>query len=144
MKIRQLSIFAENKNGALYNITQLLKKANIDIHAFSVADTSNFGVLRLIVSDVRGSCKVLSEEDIVVNITDVIGVEIPDVPGGLSDVLEVLFYNSIGVEYMYAFVSPLSKEKAYVVLRVQNNDKAEKVLSDAGFKLIDDTMFAQF
>ena len=121
MKIRQLSIFAENKNGALYNITQLLKKANIDIHAFSVADTSNFGVLRLIVSDVRGACKVLSEEDIVVNITDV-----------------------IGVEYMYAFVSPLSKEKAYVVLRVQNNDKAEKVLSDAGFKLIDDTMFAQF
>ena len=144
MKIRQLSIFAENKNGALYNITQLLKKANMDIHAFSVADTSNFGVLRLIVSDVRGACKVLSEEDIVVNITDVIGVEIPDVPGGLSDVLEVLFYNSIGVEYMYAFVSPLSKEKAYVVLRVQNNDKAEKVLSDAGFKLIDDTMFAQF
>lgn len=109
-----------------------------------MADTSNFGVLRLIVSDVRGACKVLSEEDIVVNITDVIGVEIPDVPGGLSDVLEVLFYNSIGVEYMYAFVSPLSKEKAYVVLRVQNNDKAEKVLSDAGFKLIDDTMFAQF
>ena len=144
MKLQQLSIFAENKHGALYNITSLLKKANIDIHAFSVADTSNFGVLRLIVSDIRGACKVLSEADIVVNITEVVGVEIPDVPGGLANVLEVLFYNSIGVEYMYAFVSPLSIDKAYVVLRVQNNDKAEKVLADAGFKLIDDTMFAQF
>ena len=144
MKLQQLSIFAENKNGALYNITSLLKKANIDIHAFSVADTSNFGVLRLIVSDIRGAGKVLSEADIVVNITEVVGVEIPDVPGGLANVLEVLFYNSIGVEYMYAFVSPLSMDKAYVVLRVQNNDKAEKVLADAGFKLIDDPMFAQF
>ena len=67
MKLQQLSIFAENKNGALYNITQLLKKANIDIHAFSVADTANFGVLRLIVSDIRGACRVLSEADIVVN-----------------------------------------------------------------------------
>lgn len=144
MKIQQLSIFAENKNGALYNITSLLKKGNIDIHAFSVADTANFGVLRLIVNDIRGACRILSEADIVVNITEVIGVEIPDVPGGLSNVLEVLFYNSIGVEYMYAFVSPISTDKAYVVLRVQNNDQAEKVLADAGFTLVDDNLFAQF
>jgi len=144
MTIKQLSIFAENKNGALYNVTNILAGANIDIRAFSVADTQDFGVLRLIVSDTEKAKEVLTSFGVVVSITDVIGAEIPDAPGGLASVLKVVYENNIAVEYLYAFVSEENSHKAYVVLRVNDNDVVAKTMTDAGIKLIDDEAIKAF
>ncbi|MBQ7922770.1 MAG: ACT domain-containing protein [Clostridia bacterium] len=144
MTIKQLSIFAENRNGALYTVTDILAKENIDIRAFSVADTQDFGVLRLIVSDTDKAKQVLAAADMIVSITDVIAVEIPDTPGGLSSILKVIYDNNVAVEYMYAFVIPHTNSKAYVVLRVPDNDAAVAVLQNAGITLIDDRTVRQF
>ncbi len=144
MTIKQLSIFAENKNGALYRVTEILANANIDIRAFSVADTQDFGVLRLIVSDTEKAYAVLNSFGIVVSITEVVGAEIPDAPGGLASVLKVVYENEIAVEYLYAFVSEENSHKAYVVLRVKDNDTVAKTMSEAGIKLIDDSTIQAF
>ncbi len=144
MTIKQLSIFAENKNGALYRVTDILANANIDIRAFSVADTQDFGVLRLIVSDTEKAHAVLSSFGIVVSITDVIGAEIPDAPGGLASVLKVVYENEIAVEYLYAFVSEENSHKAYVVLRVKDNDAVAETMTKAGITLIDDSTIQAF
>lgn len=137
MAIRQLSVFAENKNGSLFEITRILAANDINIRAFSVADTRNFGVLRLIVNDPRKAAMALSEEGKVVNVTEVVGVQIPDYKGGLSELLRVLTENDIGVEYLYAFVSTTDKGKAHVVLRVEDNVTTEKLLREKGFTLLD-------
>lgn len=135
MSIRQLSVFAENKNGSLYEITKILASNDINIRAFSVADTKNFGVLRLIVSDPRKAAMALSEEGKIVNVTDVVGVKIPDYKGGLAELLRILTENEISVEYLYAFVST-DAGKAHVVLRVEDNEKTEKLLTEKGFTLL--------
>ena len=135
MTINQLSIFVENKAGTVAEITKSIANAGVSIRALSVADTQEFGILRLIVSDVEKAKEALSENDCVVSITKVIGVEIPDVAGGLSEVLELMSENNINVEYLYAFMARTEKH-AYVVLRVEENDEAEAVLTNAGFKLI--------
>ena len=137
MSVKQLSVFAENKNGSLYAITSILKDADIDISAFSIADTQSYGVLRLIVSDPNRAASALSDADKIVNITDVVGVQIPDTKGGLSDLLHVISTENIGVEYLYAFVSPIAG-KAYVVLKVENNTLCEKLLKRYGFTLLTD------
>lgn len=144
MTIKQLSIFAENRNGALYTVTDILAQATIDIRAFSVADTQDFGVLRLIVSDTAKAKDALAAAGMIVSITDVIAVEIPDTPGGLSSILKVIYDNNVAVEYMYAFVIPHTNSKAYVVLRVPDNDAATAVLQDAGITLIDDETVRSF
>ena len=137
MSIRQLSVFAENKNGSLFEITKILAANDINIRAFSVADTKNFGVLRLIVSDPRKAAQALSEEGKVVNVTEVVGVQIPDYKGGLSELLRVLTEAGIGVEYLYAFVSTTDKGKAHVVLRVEDNAATETLLREKGFTLLE-------
>ena len=144
MFVKQLSVFVENKQGALSDVVALLSENGINMRAISIADTQDFGVLRMIVQDCEKAKAVLKAEKVIVAVNEVVAVELADKPGALSEVLKVLSVSGVNVEYMYAFVSPLSMDKAYVVLRVQNNDKAEKVLADAGFKLIDDTIFAQF
>ena len=135
MSVKQLSVFAENKNGSLYEITDILQKNDIDIRAFSVADTPGYGILRLIVSDPRSAAFALSKAGKIVNVTDVIGVEIPDSKGGLCSLLEVVSRENIGVEYLYAFVSG-NIGKACVVLRVEDNAGVEKLLSENGFTLM--------
>lgn len=135
MTISQLSVFAENKAGSICEVTNALAAANIDIRAFNVAETKDFGVLRLIVNDAEKAKTVLAEKDCVVSITQVVGVVIPDVPGGLAKVLNAV--NGINVEYIYAFVS-VSGSHAYVVLRVDDNDAAVKVLTEAGLELLSD------
>jgi len=137
MSVKQLSIFAENRNGALYEITRILADAAIAIRAFSIADAQNFGVLRLIVSDVKDAADALTAAGKIVNVTDVIGVEISDDNGGLCDLLHVMTGGGISVEYLYAFVSPTAG-KAFVVLRVADNDAAEKLLTAAGYTLLTD------
>ncbi len=135
MTINQLSIFVENKAGTVAEITKSIAKAGVSIRALSVADTQEFGILRLIVSDVDKAKEALSESECVVSITKVIGVEIPDAPGGLSEVLELMSENNINVEYLYAFIT-ISGKHAYVVLRVEDNEKAAKILTQKGVKLV--------
>ena len=135
MTINQLSIFVENKAGTVAEITKSIAKAGVSIRALSVADTQEFGILRLIVDDVEKAKEALNENECVVSITKVIGVEIPDVAGGLSTVLELMSENNINVEYLYAFIT-ISGKHAYVVLRIEDNDKAAKILTESGIKLV--------
>ncbi len=135
MTINQLSIFVENKAGTVASISKSIADAGVSIRALSVADTQEFGILRLIVSDVDKAKEVLGKNDCVVSITKVIGVEIPDVPGGLSAVLELMSQHSINIEYLYAFIT-IAGQHAYVVLRVEDNDRAAKILTEAGIKLV--------
>ena len=135
MAIRQLSVFAENKNGSLFEITKILASNDINIRAFTVADTQNFGVLRLIVDNPKKAAMALSSAEKVVNVTDVVGVQIPDYKGGLSELLRILNDNGIAVEYLYAFVSS-EAGKAHVIIRVENNAETEKLLEEKGFTLL--------
>ena len=135
MTINQLSIFVENKAGTVAKITKNIADAGVSIRALSVADTQEFGILRLIVSDVEKAKEALSKNDCVVSVTKVIGVEIPDVAGGLSEVLELMSVNNINVEYLYAFIT-ISGKHAYVVLRVEDNEKAAEILTENGVKLV--------
>ena len=135
MAIRQLSVFAENKNGALYEITKSLAAARIDIRAFSIADTANFGVLRMLVKDSTKAAQVLSENGNIVSVDEVVGVKIPDIAGGLSDILRITTAKNISIAYLYAFVSR-ETGNAYVILRVDNNDHVEEILETEGCALL--------
>ena len=135
MKVEQISIFLENKPGALESVTRLLKDANINIRTLSLADTSDFGILRLIVNDVNTTLKVLNENGLRVSRTTVVAVEVPDRPGGLHSILEVLAKNSINVEYLYAFVEKSGK-KAVVVLRMDSISKGKTALKKAGISVL--------
>ena len=137
MSVKQLSVLAENKNGALYEITNILSTAGINLRAFSIADTQNYGILRLIVSDPRTAAMALSTEGKIVNVTDVVSVQIPDEKGGLASLLRVLTEADISVEYLYAFVASTA-DAAYVVLRVADNAKTEALLTEKGFTLLTD------
>lgn len=135
MAIKQLTIFVENKKGAVVPITDLLAENNVNLRALSIAETEDFGILRLIVNDEDAVAKILSDAGYLIRITDVVGVKISDEPGKLSEALRVLNKNEINMEYMYAFMARTEKH-AYVVIRVADNDAAETALSEAGFKLI--------
>lgn len=135
MTIKQLSVFAENKKGTILYATEALAEAKIDIRAMCVADTRDFGILRLIVDDAEKACDVLKKKDCVVSVTQVIGVAVPDVPGGLSNVLKLLAENDINIEYIYAFIT-VSGKNAYVVIRVNDNEKAAKVLMEHNIPLV--------
>lgn len=135
MAIKQLTVFVENKQGALVSITNTLSKHNINLRALSIAETKEFGILRLIVNDEATAEKILKEEGYLIKITDVVGVKIGDQPGKLSEALKVLDDNKINMEYLYAFMARTEKH-AYVVIRVEDNDAAEKALLAAGFHLI--------
>ncbi|MBR5252665.1 MAG: hypothetical protein IKV39_02170 [Clostridia bacterium] len=137
MSIKQLSVFAENKHGSIYEITKILSEAGIDIRAFSVADTHSYGVLRLIVSDTRHAAFSLSSVGKIVDVTDVVAVQISDEKGGLAELLKVVTEQGINIEYLYAFVSTTVGE-AYVVIRVSNNQVTEQILRDHGFELLTD------
>ena len=137
MSLKQLSIFVENKQGTLVKITETLAKNNINIRALSIADTEDFGILRLIVTDNELAIKALSEEGYLIKTTDVVGVKIGDEPGKLSKALSVLDDEKINMEYLYAFMSRTEKH-AYVVLRVADNIHAEEALEKAGFHMITD------
>lgn len=137
MTINQLSIFAENKPGTIYSITKCIADAGVDIRALSVADTQDFGILRLIVSDIEKAKQALSSDGCVVSVTQVIGVAVPDTPGGLADVLKILCDAGVNVEYVYAFIT-VSKKNACVVLRVGDNDHAVEILKKAGVRLLDE------
>jgi len=135
MKILQISIFIENQSGRLYEIASLLGENNINIRALSLADTSDFGILRLIVNEPERAYKILKENDFTVGRTEVIAVEVPDKPGGLAGILKVLRDNNINVEYMYAFVE-MSGDCAIMIFRFDETDKAIEILSKNGINTV--------
>ncbi|PLY01490.1 MAG: amino acid-binding protein [Desulfuromonas sp.] len=135
MKVEQISIFIENKSGRLAEVCGVLGEAGVNIRALSLADTSDFGILRLIVQDSEKALTVLREHNFTVSKTEVIGVEVPDSPGGLSSILQILDQNDINVEYMYAFVER-SGDNAVIIFRFDNVDEAISVLTANGIKVI--------
>lgn len=134
MSIKQLSVFAENKPGAVAQITDVLSENSIDMRAMNIADTQDFGILRMIVSDTEKARLALKESRCVVSVTDVVCVEMPDRPGALGSIIKLLAENSVNIEYMYAFIA-VSRNHAYVVFRVSDNAKTEALLTDNGLKL---------
>lgn len=136
MAISQISVFVENRPGRLADITAVLAQNNIDIRALSVADTSDYGILRLIVNDPESAVKVLKDEGMTASATQVLGIIIPDEPGGLAKAIKVLSDAQISVEYAYAFITP-SIGNAYVIIRVEDNNKAAEILKSSGIALIE-------
>jgi len=136
MKVEQISIFIENKSGRLAEITRVLGDAGINIRALSLADTSDFGILRLIVNDGEKAKLVLKEKGFTVNKTEVVAVEVPDRPGGLSAILQTLDREQINVEYMYAFVERCGGN-AVIIFRFDETDKAIAVLRSQSFNILD-------
>lgn len=135
MAIKQLSIFVENREGTLVTVTDAIAKAGVDIRAMSVADTNDFGIFRLIVTDIAKAKQALDDANAFVSITEVVGVALEDKPGSLAKVVKTLADNNINIEYMYAFIT-VSRQFAYVVLRVENNEETERILVDNGIKLV--------
>lgn len=133
MLIKQISVFVENKPGRMAAILEVLADNGIDISALSIADTTDFGVLRMIVSDSALAKKVLNEAGVVVKITDVIAVSMEDKPGGLVAIMDTINDGVTTVEYMYAFVGR-SKTGAMVVIKANFPEKAIELLEKAGFK----------
>ena len=128
MTVKQLSVFAENRPGRLSAISGLLAENDINIRAMSVADTKDFGILRLIVNDPDKAQQVLKAANCAVTIANVLAIQLPDRPGGLAGAMKVLYDNNVSVEYMYsAFVSEKSAE-AYLILRADSNEAAEQAL----------------
>ena len=122
MLIKQLSLFLENKLGRLANVCRIMAQEGVNIRALSIADATDFGVLRLIVDNPDLAQEKLKARGIIVSITDVIGIKVPDRPGGLAEALDLLGMENISVEYMYAFVGK-SGDQAMVILRLDDNAK---------------------
>lgn len=137
MAINQLTVFVENSQGALVGITDALAEANIDIRALSIADTKDFGILRLIVDGNDEAIQTLKDKGYLVKTTEVVGVKIGDAPGKLAKALDIIDEAGINIEYLYAFLTRTEKH-AYVVIRVADNAAAEKALVASGFHLITD------
>lgn len=143
MKVEQISVFLENKPGTLVHITRVLKDANINIRALSLAETADFGILRLIVNDVEKANKVLKDNGFRVSKTSVVAVEVPDKPGGLNRIMEVVSKEGINVEYLYAFVEK-SGQNAIIIFRFDNPEKAIDVLLKNKFTVIPGAKLYEF
>jgi len=135
MKVEQISIFIENKSGRLAEVSGILGQAGVNIRALSLADTSDFGILRLIVNDTEKALSILRDHNFTVSKTEVIGVEVPDTPGGLSSILQILDQNNVNVEYMYAFVER-SGDNAVIIFRFDHVDEAISALTRNGVKIL--------
>lgn len=135
MKVQQISIFLENRAGRLSAVVGLIGKAGINIRALTLADTSDFGILRLIVDRPEDAQKVLKENNCTFNVTEVVAIEIADKPGGLAEVLDILSGRNVNVEYMYAFVEKVGTG-AIVIFRFENIDKVLVDLKAAGVRIM--------
>lgn len=135
MKVKQISVFLENKSGRLATVTKVLGDNNINIRALSIADTTDFGILRLIVNDPGKAWEILKQNDFTVSETEIIAVQVGDRPGGLAAILQILDKLQINIEYMYAFVGK-SGSDAVVVFRVEDIDRAIVLLQESGVNLL--------
>lgn len=135
MTVKQISVFLENKPGTMAQLTKVLSENKIDLRALSLAEAADFGIVRLIVDDVYNAMQVLKDAGFICTATKVLAVAIPDEPGALASVITYLGDNDINVEYVYAFTTR-QKDLAYMIFRVEDNEKAIKVLSKNKVKLI--------
>jgi hypothetical protein len=135
MFVKQISVFIENRQGMLAEFTQKLGEAGLDLIALSIADTTNFGILRAIVADTERAFTVIREAGYAASLTDVLAVAVPDRPGGLSEVLTALHGAQISVEYLYSFVRNV-QENAVIIFRVDEPERAMEVLRVKGVRLL--------
>jgi hypothetical protein len=136
MKVEQISVFLENKSGRLSEVTAILAEAEVNIRALALADTSDFGVLRLIVDDTENARQTLKHNGFTVGKTNVVAVEVMDRPGGLHDILTMLHEANLNVEYMYAFVRS-SGDNAVMIFRIEKEQEAIRLLESKGVNVID-------
>ncbi len=137
MSVKQISVFLENKEGRLADVTKVLGEQGIDISALSIADTTNFGILRMIVNDPVQAESILKNAGYAVRVSEVLAIAVEDTPGALSKALDVLEKNSIEIEYIYAFIGK-TDNRALVVVKVKDMDKASRVLTDADIYVLRD------
>lgn len=137
MSIKQISVFLENKPGALNAMTAVLAENQIDMRAMSLAETKDFGIVRIIVDNVYATTTVLKDAGYIHTITPVLGVAIPDVPGGLNQVLQILTDVQINIEYMYAFLGSKDAKQAYMIFRVEDAAAAAAALATKGIRAVD-------
>jgi len=135
MRVEQLAVFLENRSGRLAEITRILAENDINIRALSVADTADFGILRLIVDKVDAARQALKENGFTVGKTNVLAVEVPDQAGGLAGVLKIVEEQGLNVEYMYAFINR-SGENAILIFRFEDMDKAIDALQKEGVTIL--------
>jgi len=143
MSLKQISVFVENKPGKMQHLTQVLADHHVDMRALSLAETSDFGIVRIIVDDVYAASTMLKDEGFIHNVTKVLGVAIPDTPGGLNAVLAVLRDAEINVEYMYAFLGGKRVDHAYMIFRVEDNKAAVAALAAKGIRCVDQDELTQ-
>ncbi len=136
MSIKQISVFVENRPGSMCAMTAILAEHNIDMRALSLAETKDFGIVRIIVDDVFDAATVLKDAGYVHSLTPVLGVSIPDTPGGLNKVLQVLADANINIEYMYAFLGGKGTH-AYMIFRVEDDATAAAALRAQGIETVD-------
>jgi hypothetical protein len=134
MFAEQISIFIENKEGRLAEVTAILRDATVNIRALSLADTTDFGVFRLIVDDNETATKALKENGFKIGKTQVLAVEVQDEPGGLNKILDPFYENEVNVEYMYAFGNPKCKN-AIMIFRFDDHEKALKIMAQKNIKV---------
>ena len=134
MSVKQISVFLENKAGALSGLTQVLADSGIDMRAFSLAEASDFGIARVIVDDVYKTTTVLRDAGFVHSVSEVLAVAIPDVPGGLNGILSILRELDINIEYMYAFLGA-KKDAAYMIMKASEPSKVSAELTGKGIRL---------
>lgn len=137
MSVKQISVFLENKPGTLNAMTEVLSKNNIDIRAFSLAESSDFGIARLIVDDAYEAGNVLKDAGFINSLTPVLAAEIPDRSGGLNKLLQIFTEGRVNVEYMYASLGGAKSDKAYMIFRVTDTKAAEAALTGKGVRLLD-------
>ena len=135
MTVKQISVFLENRPGALAEFTRILEKSNMNLRALSLAESEDFGIVRVIVDDPFETIRILKEEGYICSVTKVIAVEIQDKPGALVRMLNILGDNQVNLEYSYAFLAKKANS-AFMILRVEDNDKAIKVLTQNGIRPI--------
>ncbi len=137
MGIRQLSVFVENKKGSLHEITDVLAKAGIDLRSMCVADTSDYGIVRIIASDPERAQAALAEAGHTASIRTITAFAVPDEPGGLARVLSLLEQNGVNIEYLYALITTCA-DKAFTVMRTDDSTRADEILAANGIELLDE------
>ena len=135
MTIKQISVFVENEAGQLSKFVDVLSEHDVDMRALSIAETKDFGIVRVIVDDSYKASTVLKQAGYIFSLTPVLAAAVPDEPGALREILKILGDNGISIEYSYAFITR-DKDLAYMIFRVQDNEKAIEVLSKNGIKLL--------
>ena len=137
MAIKQLSVFVENKKGSLHEITDELAKNSIDLRSMCVADTHDFGIVRIITNEPERAKAILQAEGHAANVREVVAFAVPDVPGGLAEVLNLLESRGVNIEYLYALVTK-TLGKAYTVMRTDDTEHTEEILKSSGIELLDE------